>query len=224
MLMSTLQSSWVSMCLMEAMKEYYDRRAPEYDDWYLGTGLYADRHRPGWEGELWEVERVVAELPPTRTLDVGCGTGFLTRFLRGDVVGLDQSERMVEIAAWRVPGGRFVVGDALALPFEDGSFGRLLTGHFYGHLNPHERERFLTEARRVADEIVVIDSALRDGVEPEETQVRVLSDGSRHEVHKRYLDPEALAEELGGGRTLFSGTWFVVVGAWLAGSNVRGSG
>ncbi len=66
----------------------------------------------------------------------------------------------------------------------------------------------------------MIDSALRDGVESEETQVRVLSDGSRHEVYKRYLDPEALAEELGGGRTLFSGTWFVVVGAWLAGSNV----
>ena len=197
---------------MDGMKEYYDRRAPEYDDWYLGTGMYADRHRPGWEEELWEVERVVAKLPPTRTLDVACGTGFLTRFLRGEVVGLDQSERMLEIAAWRVPGGRFVAGGALSLPFEDASFGRLLTGHFYGHLDPGERERFLAEARRVAREIVVIDSALRDGVEPEETQERVLSDGSRHEVYKRYFDPEVLAEELGGGRTLFSGTWFVAVG------------
>ena len=162
---------------MVEMKEYYDRRAPEYDDWYLGTGLYAHRHRPGWEEELWEVERVVAELSPTRTLDVACGTGFLSRFLRGEVVGLDQSPRMLDIAAWRVPGGTFVVGDALSLPFEDASFGRLLTGHFYGHLDPDERGRFLAEARRVAREIVVIDSALRDGVEPEETQVRVLSDG-----------------------------------------------
>ena len=201
------------MSLVYGMKEYYDRRAPEYDDWYLGTGLYADRQRPGWDEELWEVERVVAELSPTRTLDVACGTGFLSRFLRGEVVGLDQSPRMLDIAAWRVPGGSFVVGDALSLPFEDASFGRLLTGHFYGHLDPDERGRFLAEARRVAREIVVIDSALRDGAEPEETQVRVLSDGSRHEVYKRYFDPEALAEELGGGRTLFSGTWFVMVGA-----------
>lgn len=121
---------------VDGMKEYYDRRAPEYDDWYLGTGLYADRHRPGWDEELREVERVVAELPPTRTLDVACGTGLLTRFLRGGVVGLDQSECMVELAARRVPEGRFVVGDALALPFEDASFGRILTGHFYGHLDP----------------------------------------------------------------------------------------
>lgn len=207
----------VNMGPMDSMKEYYDRRAPEYDDWYLGTGLYADRHRPGWDRELWEVERVVAELLPRRTLDVACGTGFLTRFLRGEVVGLDQSERMVEIASWRVPGGRFVVGDALALPFEDASFGRLFTGHFYGHLNSPERTRFLAEARRVADEIVVVDSALRDGVEPEETQERILSDGSRHEVYKRYFDPEVLAEELGGGRILFSGTWFVAVGTPLAG-------
>jgi demethylmenaquinone methyltransferase/2-methoxy-6-polyprenyl-1,4-benzoquinol methylase len=198
---------------VEGMREYYDRRAPEYDDWYLGTGLYADRHRPGWNEELWEVERVVAELPPARTLDVACGTGFLTRFLRGEVVGLDQSERMVEIASWRVPGGRFVVGDALSLPFGDGSFGRLFTGHFYGHLDPEEGGRFLAEARRVAGEIVVVDSALREGVEPEETQERVLSDGSRHEVYKRYFTGEDLAAELGGGRILFSGTWFVVAAA-----------
>lgn len=193
------------------MKDYYDRRAPEYDDWYLGTGLYADRDRPGWEEELWEVERVVAELPPTRTLDVACGTGFLTRFLRGEVLGLDQSERMVEIAFWRVPGGRFIVGDALALPFEDASFGRLLTGHFYGHLNPEERKRFLSEAHRVADELVVIDSALREGVQAEEIQERALMDGSRHEVYKRYFTGEALTKELGGGKVLFSGTWFTVV-------------
>ncbi len=206
------------MTCVDGMKEYYDRRAPEYDDWYLGTGLYADRDRPGWEEELWEVERVVAELSPTRTLDVACGTGFLTRFLRGEVVGLDQSERMVEVASWRVPGGRFVLGDALSLPFENGSFGRLLTGHFYGHLTPEEKEQFLAEARRVAGEIVVIDAALRDGVEPEETQERVLSDGSRHQVYKRYFTGEGLAEELGGGDVLFTGTWFVVVGAPLAGA------
>jgi hypothetical protein len=30
----------------------YDRRAPEYDDWYLGTGLFAARVRPGWHEEV----------------------------------------------------------------------------------------------------------------------------------------------------------------------------
>ena len=73
-------------------------------------------------------------LAPARTLDVACGTGFLTRHLRGEITALDQSERMLEIAAERVPEAMLVSGDALALPFADGSFDRLFTGHFYGHL------------------------------------------------------------------------------------------
>jgi demethylmenaquinone methyltransferase/2-methoxy-6-polyprenyl-1,4-benzoquinol methylase len=151
------------------------------------------------------------------TLDVACGTGFLTRFLRGEVTGLDQSARMIEIASCRVPGGSFVVGDGLALPFANASFDRVITGHFYGHLNPEERQRFLAEARRVARELVVIDAALHDGVEPEEMQERVLNDGSRHQVYKRYFAPASLEAELGGGETLLAGTWFVVVRASLGG-------
>jgi demethylmenaquinone methyltransferase/2-methoxy-6-polyprenyl-1,4-benzoquinol methylase len=199
------------MITIDDMKSYYDQRAPEYDDWLLGTGLFAGRHRPGWHEERWELERVIANLPPVSTLDVACGTGFLTRFLRGPVTGLDQSARMIEIASCRVPGGSFVVGDGLALPFGDNAFDRVITGHFYGHLNDEERARFLAEARRVAREIVVIDAALHDGVQSQEMQERVLNDGSRHRVYKRYFEPESLANELGGGETLHAGAWFVVV-------------
>ena len=49
----------------------------------------------------------------------------------------------------RLPGGRVVQGDALALPFADGAFERVAAGHFYGHLEPAERARFLAEAGRV---------------------------------------------------------------------------
>ncbi len=62
--------------------------------------------------------------PPAHTLDVACGTGFLTRHLPGRVTGLDQSERMLAIAHERVPDGRFVHGEALELAFADGSFER----------------------------------------------------------------------------------------------------
>src|SRR5262249_57281917 len=109
------------------------------------------------------------------------------------------------------PGASFVQGDALELPGRDGSFHRVFTGHFYGHLSGDERTRFLAEAARVACELVVVDSALRDEVEPEELQERVLNDGSRHRVYKRYFTGEGLASELGGGDVLMDGRWFVVV-------------
>ena len=198
---------------LDEMKRYYDERAAEYDEWYLGTGLHAALDRPGWHEERWELERVVANLPPMRTLDVACGTGFLTRFLRGEVTGLDQSERMLAIASCRVPGGQFTVGDGLDLPFADNSFDRVMAGHFYGHLDADERVRFLAEARRVAGELVIIDASLREGVQPEQVQERTLHDGSRHRVYKRYFEPAALVSELGGhdGAILHAGTWFVAV-------------
>lgn len=118
---------------------------------------------------------------------------------------------MLEEARSRVPGADFVQGDALSLPFGDGAFDRVFSGHFYGHLDYRQREQFLAEARRVAPELVVVDSALRPDVEPEEQQERVLNDGSRWEVYKRYFEPDALASELGGGEALFAGRWFVAV-------------
>jgi SAM-dependent methyltransferase len=145
------------------VKAYYEARAREYDDWVYGTGLFAERDRPRWHEEREEMQEAVAAMPPARTLDVACGTGWLTQHLRGEIVGLDASPSMLEVAAARIPDAEFVVGDALELPFADGSFERLVTGHFYGHLEEPERARFLAEARRVAGELVVIDSALHDG-------------------------------------------------------------
>ena len=193
------------------MKAYYDARAQEYDDWYLGQGLYAERERPGWEPELAGLVDAIHALPAGRTLDVACGTGFLTRHLQGDIVGLDASDRMLAIAAERVPQGEFVVGDALDLPFADGEFDRIFTGHFYGHLEEDERRRFLAEARRVANELVVVDSSVSHSPVDEELQPRVLKDGSRWEVYKRYFTGEGLADALGGGESLLEGHCFVVV-------------
>ena len=195
------------------MKTYYDRRAFEYDDWWLGRGLYADRDRPGWENEVAVLAEVIAALPPARTLDVACGTGFLTRHLRGDIVGLDQSERMLAVAREQGPAARFVQGDALALPFDDDEFDRLFTSYFYCHLEADERRRFLAEARRVARELIVVASVPGAGDPLERWEERVLKDGSRWAVYKRVFTGEQLADELGGGDVLHEGRWFVVVRA-----------
>src|SRR3954466_6963094 len=136
----------------EGMRAYYEQRAAEYDDWWLGRGIFAKRERPGWDDEVAAVLDAVRALPPARTLDVACGTGFVTRHLRGEVVGLDQSEAMVQIAASRLPDPRAVQGAPGPLPPEDRSFDRVFAGHFYGHLLAGERESFLAEARRVAGE------------------------------------------------------------------------
>ncbi len=196
---------------MREVREYYDARATEYDEWYLGLGRFAARERPGWELAVAALERAVAGLAPARTLDVACGTGFLTRHLRGPVTALDQSERMLAVAAERLPAATLVRGDALSLPFDDDAFDRVFTAHFYGHLEPGARETFLAEAARVASELVIVDSAVRPDHQTEELQERVLNDGSSFQVFKRYFRGAELAAELGGGTVVHESDWFVMV-------------
>jgi SAM-dependent methyltransferase len=190
------------------VKEYYDRRAPVYDDWWINSA----RDRAGWAEELDAAMTVVAALPRARTLDIACGTGYLTQRLPGDVVALDQSARMLSEARRRLPSVTFVRGDALALPFAAGAFGRIFTSYFYCHLVAEERDVFRAEAHRVAAELIVLGSR-HDGSEPAERwEQRPLQDGSTWPVFKRVFDPDALAAEL-DGEVLHAGRWFVAVRA-----------
>jgi demethylmenaquinone methyltransferase/2-methoxy-6-polyprenyl-1,4-benzoquinol methylase len=80
---------------------------------------------PRWRRALVDA---VDPRPGERVLDVACGTGLVSVALarRGaEVVGLDQSEQMLSRARARLPGVRFVQGEAEHLPFEDGEFDAL---------------------------------------------------------------------------------------------------
>ena len=201
--------------MTESERLYYDRRAAEYDDWYLGAGLFAERVRPGWHEELTALRWVLRCLPIRSVLDVACGTGFLTQHLSGRLTALDRSSSMLRIARGRLPHGAVLQGDALCLPFRSQTFEFLMAGHFYGHLDGPARAQFLGEARRVADRLLVVDAAWREGVPLEEIQERVLQDGSRHTVYKRYFTAAQLVSELGAARgesrVLHAGQWFVAV-------------
>jgi SAM-dependent methyltransferase len=176
------------------MKEYYERRAPEYD-----ATTYELMQTSEDAADLEAFERVVAELPPGRMLDIACGTGWLTRLLRGQVVGVDQSEAMLRIARKRVPEARFVQAEIPPLPFPDESFDSALAAHIYSHLEVESSRRdFVSEALRVAPKLLIVEQAWRRDLDEETWEERTLSDGSRHRVFKRYFTAERLAAELGG--------------------------
>ena len=83
-----------------------------------------------------------------------------------------------------------------------------------GTCRPRSEARF--SSRRVARELVVIDTARREDTPTERRERRILNDGSQHEVYKRYLFAEQLASEI-GGEPLLDGRWFVAARvAWPA--------
>lgn len=176
------------------MKEYYERRAPEYD-----ATSYELMRESEDAAHLERLEAFIAGIPPGRILDIACGTGWLTRRLSGEVVGVDQSEAMLRIAAERVPDARFVQASVPPLPFEDGSFDVAVAAHIYCHLEDEDvLQEFVAEAIRVAPRLVVIAQAWQPGLPEETWEERALGDGSVHRVFKRYFTPERLAAELGG--------------------------
>jgi SAM-dependent methyltransferase len=99
--------------------------------------------------------------PGARWLDVGCGTGALTEAVLSaaaptDVVGVDPSPAFVASAAAAVPDPRvrFEVGDARALPVEDGWFDVAASGLMLNFVA--ERTAVLAEMRRAVGHAGVV--------------------------------------------------------------------
>jgi demethylmenaquinone methyltransferase/2-methoxy-6-polyprenyl-1,4-benzoquinol methylase len=127
----------------DAVRTMFDRIAPVYDamNRVMTAGL----------DERWRRATAAAVVRPgDRVLDACCGTGDLALAAEragGRVTGLDFSERMLERAR-RKPGSvEWVRGDALALPFADGSFDAATVG--FGVRNVPDLDRGLAELRRV---------------------------------------------------------------------------
>ncbi|MEV0375870.1 class I SAM-dependent methyltransferase [Streptomyces sp. NPDC050636] len=193
--------------MRDVMRErYYRHRAPVYDETsYRGDHVV----NAGLDRETAEIGKLLAALPGGRVLDVGCGTGVWTQFLRGEVVALDQSVEMLALTRVRVPGVRQVQALFPPLPFGTGAFDRLVTGNFYGLLRPRERAVFLAEARRTARELIVID--LRsDGDRHEEKTERRTVDGTTYPIYRRRFTPDSLSSEL-GGELMYCGLYFLAV-------------
>jgi demethylmenaquinone methyltransferase / 2-methoxy-6-polyprenyl-1,4-benzoquinol methylase len=131
------------------VRAMFDRIAGLYDR--MNSVMTAGLHHQ-WRRRAADL----AELAPGgRALDVATGTGDLAIELanrvgpEGEVVGVDFSERMLELARAKAAGPRvrFESGNALALDYPDGAFDAAAVG--FGARNFSDLERGLSEMARV---------------------------------------------------------------------------
>ena len=103
----------------------FDKIARVYDPMNLVISAFQE---PRWRKRA---VRLTGAKPGDRILDVATGTGKVAADLHarvqpgGSVLGVDISPAMIRVAQKRFadrPGLTYVVGDALALPTEDGAF------------------------------------------------------------------------------------------------------
>jgi ubiquinone/menaquinone biosynthesis C-methylase UbiE len=107
-----------------------------------------------WRDHGGELAALAGVKPGDHVLDLGCGPGesafgMVERIPGLRVTGLDLSAPMIRFAQLRrkIDGVEFVQGDAMQLPFPDGSFDAV-TGHSFLYLVP-DAVKVLSEVRRV---------------------------------------------------------------------------
>ena len=119
------------------------------------------------DGELATAIGELCALEGERVVEVGVGTGRVTAMLlaRGaHVIGCDRAPAMLEVARRRLADQeaarlQLSVGDARALPVEDGSCGLAIAGWVFGHLTRWETD-WRAEIGRAVDEM---ERAVRPG-------------------------------------------------------------
>jgi len=105
-----------------------------------------ERGRPGWPTEILEI----LGLPPSATvLELGAGTGKLTRVLLSrfsDVVAIEPDEEMRRVLVPLCPEAQVVVGSAEEIPVEDSSVEAVLAAEAFHWF---DTKRALPEIARV---------------------------------------------------------------------------
>lgn len=118
-------------------------------DWTVGWSSAESRFRPAL------VDLVVAAAPRT-VLELGCGTGTLTRLIAhavpaANVIGIDADQDALQIAKRKIEPSdsvRFLQADARQLPAVP-AVDAVVTSLFFHHLDRDGRRRVLGEIHRV---------------------------------------------------------------------------
>jgi len=117
------------------------------DEWQSYDSVaaeYEQRNVPRHEPAARDLVELTGIEPGQRVLDVGTGTGVAAAAALeatgpgGLVVGVDPSAPMLSLARVRATGARFVVGQALDLPFRDWRFDAVIANFVLSHFTRYE--------------------------------------------------------------------------------------
>lgn len=115
-------------------------------------------YRRAVKGYFQRLEALLRKAPARRLLEVGCGEGFVSGWLKArinaeQVCGADLSAPMLGDARRQYPGVLFAVANAYSLPFADGSFDLVLCLEMLEHLD--RPQDALREVRRVSKRLFI---------------------------------------------------------------------
>ena len=136
---------------MATARDVYDRAARRYVE-FVGTVLSSATECPLDRSLLGDFVGLIERQPVRRVADVGCGPGRVAALLADhglDVIGVDVSRAMLEIARTAHPHIEFDVGQLDALPIESGVLAGAVCWYSIIHTPPDRLAEAFGELRRV---------------------------------------------------------------------------
>ncbi|MFA5629223.1 MAG: class I SAM-dependent methyltransferase [Dehalococcoidales bacterium] len=101
-----------------------------------------------------ELLKLVQIADKSDLLEIGCGTGAVSKYIAetydGNIIGLDIDDKQIQENLKKIknrPNLKFIVADALELPFEDNSFDVVLSFGVLHHIDGWQKA--LAEVNRV---------------------------------------------------------------------------
>jgi ubiquinone/menaquinone biosynthesis C-methylase UbiE len=117
-----------------------------------------------WLGGVRAIERFLPPVPNPLILDVAAGACDVSEALASKmtcrIVVLDLNARGLRLARKSWP----VTGDALAMPFRDGTFDVVMASLFFHHLSDEDCVRVLAHMWRIARRAVLVNDLHRHAV------------------------------------------------------------
>ena len=189
------------------MLEYYEERAPEYDEIYQGEGpgipdpaLYTE--------DVEAIKKVCRDFGRGHLIDVGCGTGYWLPYYASnctEITLVDQSRRMLSECQKRIKelhtdiDIHFVKGDFMGLRFLSKVYDAAVIGFFISHLQEEDAHLFWRRLKQILKpnaDILWIDGSWSDTRKKhrarEGIQQRALNDGRVFAIFKKYFDEKEI--------------------------------
>lgn len=195
--------------LQQEIASYYDERAREYDEIYIGKGP-AIPDPMAYEEDVKKIIQMASAFGRGHLIDIGCGTGFwLPHYAPNcaQITLLDQSEKMLSECKRRVgeleltDKCHFIQGDFFEVTFKESSFESTLVGFLISHLTLEQEQSFMVKLKKILKangQLMLIESAWSSKRQQyrrkEGMQERVLNDGRKFTVYKRYFDKSDVEE------------------------------
>lgn len=154
--------------------EFWSQVANDYEEKFLNLSIYNDSY------DLF-CDEIKTSKPSI--LDIGCGPGNISKYISNkipdaDILGIDYSEKMIQLAKKNVPNGEFEVMDCRDINKINKKFDAIISGFCLPYLDGKELNSFFSNVNYLLNDNGIAYFSFVEG-NPEDSKLQTNSNGNQ---------------------------------------------